>query len=442
MPWSPGTHVVHLVLAVLIATCLASGWALLPATVALWILVMLASVLVDAVVRRLRRQPRAVAPGAHLDAAPTPPPTPAMLAPLRAPAVHAEAGAEIQHVTTREWRRHVCDVEPFDNERFPREGICTTKSLFLRAGDVLVLRFHPEGAATGRHLSWPCDLHHAQARAYQRVEVYAGRETRLPIASTGVYSLGIGQDAPGASTAPGCIGVWLCVPQADALSLSIDPVHGSACHYERGAAGGLVVRIEGEHEYRRHARLPTRSIRQVPRAAALLFASAQDHWDAAGIDRPQSHIDPQCESLYRWYLQLSRGDVLALEYAWQAAPFGQVLRFPRDNASTSTSGSLSVYRFVRGPQLHGCWSGAASARGIDAFTCDADGIYCLELALLGPPEWRTRPLADFIDLRLWGAFLQRPRALRDFDLREGSVEGWYWQLMPVPRGLVARASDA
>ncbi|MCD9028342.1 hypothetical protein LDO26_08985 [Luteimonas sp. BDR2-5] len=432
MPWTPGTHVVHLALALLIAGCLASGWALLPATIAIWILVMLVSVLVDCLFRARGTRPSAAGAGAGDSPTATLPVESVTLDPPRSAPLRADARATPGDATPREWRRHVDDIVPFDNERFPRSGICTTTSLFLRAGDVLVLRFHAPGEPRDLASSWPCDLCHAGTR--QRFDVRTDVETRLPIAHTGVYSLGIGQDAPGAPAAAGSIGVWLCVPGPDALSLPLAPADTAACRYETDADGGLLARIEGETHREDHARLPAREIREVPHGAALLFASAQDCWDVAGIARPGADWLSDHHHLHRWYLQLSRGDVLALEYAWQAVEFDQVLRLPRDNSTSHTNGELSVYRFVRGPALHHQWVDALSPRGIDEFTCDADGIYCLELECFGPPEWRTRPASDFIDLRLWGAFLQRPHVLRGFDLREGSVEGWYRQLMPVPRG--------
>lgn len=427
MSWSPGQHAVLLGLALVLALRLASGWAVLPATLVLWVALLLAAGLVDALFRR-RRTGVPAAQGEHEPAAPAG----AALAPLHGPVPRAIAMAMPSAAPAgREWRRHVADLAPFHNERYPRADICATHEVFLRAGDVLLLRFHPDAQDGGDvPAHWPCDLCAPEPGARRLFEVGSGDETRIAIERSGVYSLGIGQDAPGAPAAAGSIGIWLAVPSPDALSLPLEPAHGAGCRYEQDADGGVVVRIEGERPLQAHARLPSRALREVPRGACLLFASAADVWDVSGVGDPASDWLVQYRHLHRWYLQLSQGDVLVLEQAWRTGELDRPL--PRDDGATGfTDARLRLYAFVRGPSLHD--GGAVDGR--DALTCGADGFHCLELELHGPPEWRGRPATDFVDLRLWGAFLQRPQALRDFDLRDGRVEDWYRMPMPVPRDL-------
>ena len=94
--------------------------------------------------------------------------------------------------------------------------------------------------------------------------------------------------------------------------------------------------------------------------------------------------------------------------------------------------ALTLEKFVRGPSVmvvrDGVSAGAVSA------VCPDDGFYTLELKIYGPAAWRERPAEAFLQFRLWGEFLQRPGSIRDFDLREGWIEDWYRQHMPVPRG--------
>lgn len=420
MSWTPGQHFILLGLALTLALRLASGWAVVPATFVMWVVLVLLVALVDGVFRRRKAKPAAAEDEADGSEAPV-----VALAPLEGDPRRVDASPG---PAAREWRRHVLDTGMFHNERYPRQDICSTEELFLREGDALLLRFHP-GRAVDAPARWRCDLYEpGGGRSWH--EVGRDAETRIPILRTGVHSLGIGQVDGDADGPGGQIGVWLAVPSPDALSLPLEPVEASTCHYERDASGGLVARIGGEHHQHVHARLPAHRPERLPQGAMLLFASADDAWDMQGIADPSVDWLGQYRHLYRWYLQLSRGDVLVLEQAWRRGLFGATLDFG-DGSSSQTDGSLRLYRFVRGPHLHA--EGASD--GLHAFTCDADGIYCLELELFGPPGWRTRPATDFIDLRLWGAFLQRPQVVRDFELREGSVEGWYRMTMPVPRGL-------
>ncbi|MCL1579600.1 hypothetical protein M3O57_01885 [Xanthomonas nasturtii] len=92
---------------------------------------------------------------------------------------------------------------------------------------------------------------------------------------------------------------------------------------------------------------------------------------------------------------------------------------------------MRLFKLVRGPDLAHVWASAAPA-DCTQLTCPADGDYCLELRLFGPPAWRTQPVSSFVDLRLWGAYLQRPQSLRAFALQDVWVEDWYRQVMPVP----------
>ncbi|KRG83711.1 hypothetical protein ABB34_11130 [Stenotrophomonas daejeonensis] len=426
MNWSPGRHCIHLCLALVLAARLASGWALLPATLVLWVALALLAGLVDALFRR--RAPTLAAAESQ-EGEPRGVSSAAALAPLHGPVPRADA-LSAPAAAGREWRRHVADIEPFHNERYPRAGICITQDLFLRAGDVLLLRFHSAARDGQEPVRWPCDLCPPGQGGRRWFDVGSREETRILIEHAGVHSLGIGQDDPGSATGCGSIGVWLGVPTPEALSLPLEPAPASACRYEHDRAGGLVVRIEGEDRPPAHARLPVHEPAGVPQGAVLLFANAADAWDVAGITDPAIDWLVQYRHLHRWYLQLSRGDVLVLEQAWQAGEFDR--RLPREDSATGfTDGSLRLYGFVRGPGLYD----GGTTDGRHALTCDADGFYCLELELHGPPEWRGRPATDFVDLRLWGAFLQRPRAVRDFDLREGRVEDWYRMLMPVPRGM-------
>lgn len=425
MSWSPGQHAVLLGLALVLALRLASGWAVLPATLVLWVALVLAAGLVDALFRRRRTGPAAAQVGHESSIT-----TSATLAPLHSPVPRATA-MPASAPAGREWRRHVVDLAPFHTERYPRADICATHEMFLRAGDVLLLRFHPDTPDEGRAPArWPCDLCAPEQGARRWFDVGGVDETRIAIERTGVHSLGIGQDAPGAPAAAGSIGIWLAVPTPDALSLPLEPAHGAGCRYGHDADGAVVVRIEGERPLQTHARLPSHTVREVPHGACLLFASAADAWDVSGVGDPASDWLAQYRHLHRWYLQLSQGDVLVLEQAWRAGELDRPL--PRDDGATGfTDARLRLYAFVRGPSLHD--GGAVDGR--DALTCGADGFHCLELELHGPPEWRGRPATDFVDLRLWGAFLQRPQALRDFDLRDGRVEDWYRMPMPVPRDL-------
>ncbi|MFT3721629.1 hypothetical protein [Pseudorhodoferax sp.] len=430
---TPGQHFIHACLALVLAMRLASGWGVLPATLSLWVVLLLLAGLVDALFQRRFGPPQVPAVDVH---PPTAAPAPVFrLEPL--PRLPPRADA-VRHTAPagREWRRHAADIDVYCNERYPAgTGFCAIYELFLREGDALLLRFHPDAQAGRAHAHWRCDLWRQEeegrrAEESKQIDVGSGAEARIRIERTGVYALGVGQGID-PSTSEGRIGVWVAVPSADALSPSLKPATISGCRYARTADGDLVVRIEHECAWQTHARLPQREIHRVPQGALLLFANTTDAWDASGIADPASDWQSSFRHLHRWYFQLSRGDVLVLERAWQAGLFGQ--RLPDEDGFVGfTNRDLHLYKFVRGPHLS---YRDSSTDGRQVITCDADGFYCLELALHGPPPWRGRPSTDFVDLRLWGAFLQRPQALRDFDLREGRVEDRYRMLMPVPRGL-------
>ncbi|MFL7981867.1 hypothetical protein [Xanthomonas vasicola] len=135
--------------------------------------------------------------------------------------------------------------------------------------------------------------------------------------------------------------------------------------------------------------------------------------------------------LHPYFLRVTQGDLLTLELAWAATHFDRPLPLP-DQCTGRTQGEVRLFKLVRGPELEHM---RASAKAADCtqLTCPADGDDCLELRLFGPPAWRTQPVSSFVDLRLWGAYLQRPHRLRDFALENVWVEDWYQQLMPVPR---------
>ena len=151
---SPGALLVKLGLAFALALQLASGWAVIPATVVLWVALVVAVGLIDDFFDL-----RAQAGKSGIEPAPEAPPVdgtrprlPWLSAPLRADALAPrEAGGD-------GWCRHVFDLSAFYNERWPRDGICSSTDLFLREGDVLLLRFHPDPADGEPPAHWTVDL--------------------------------------------------------------------------------------------------------------------------------------------------------------------------------------------------------------------------------------------------------------------------------------------
>lgn len=188
--------------------------------------------------------------------------------------------------TPRQWRRHIIDVAAYEEERYPRQDVCTTVDVFLRAGDALVLAFHPAPNDGDAPAQWRCDLWRPAANHPQWVDVFATREVRVPVGQTGVYSVGIGQ-AYGPS--PGVVSLWVCVPEPDRLALPWRPAHGSHLRYEQCDDGTPRVRIEDEARVLPHAQLETTTVSAAPSRSVLLFGSAQDAWDVTAASDPPRH---------------------------------------------------------------------------------------------------------------------------------------------------------
>ncbi|MCL1579601.1 hypothetical protein M3O57_01880 [Xanthomonas nasturtii] len=128
-----------------------SGWALAPAGFVVWLCIALVAAGID----RLFTSPPVEVPAAPPAAENTKDSTgPAHELP-RLPKLEAAARRGVEDsaraTSVRQWRRHIADVVPYEEERYPRQGICTTVQWFLRAGDQLVLAFHPDA-----HGSTPC----------------------------------------------------------------------------------------------------------------------------------------------------------------------------------------------------------------------------------------------------------------------------------------------
>lgn len=421
MYWTLGQFLIALGLALMLALRLASGWALLPATFALLLLLLVLAAIVDGLNQK-KPPEQAAAEGTE------PPETEvprAKLPLIEGKPVHLD---DLPEYEGRQWRRRVAVLGAYYNERYPREGICTDKDLFLREGDELLLRYHPP--ADSQETSWRCDfwpLNHGE-EARQWFDVGDDECTRIPIRQTGVYSVGVMQGQQDFdSVTEGHVSIWLIVPSPDALSLSLRPAGYWRYHYARTAEGGLLVQ-SGHDGYLYTQALPVTDYGQ-PQGGALLFANARDDWDTSEVSEDERHDGKKRFSYtYRWYMQLSRGDVLLLELAWG----NDVV----DSLPNGIWGSLSFDRFVSGEVLV---CSPEPYRQSREFTIDADGFYYLDLYLYGD-EWQQRPSTDFVELRLWGLFLQRPKQLRDFDLCKGRVANWGWKkqmLMPVPRDLVA-----
>ncbi|WDJ91009.1 hypothetical protein JH302_06745 [Xanthomonas campestris] len=427
-----GRRCLELALAIMLALQSTTGWTVLLAVVVYWVVVVVVAGLIDE-----RAEARAnVAgepPGAaavsdtpansnsnsnskstiRLAALPNTPLRPADLRP----------GLD----TPRQWRRHVIDIAAYEEERYPRQDVCTTVDVFLRTGDALVLAFHRAPNDGDAPAQWRCDLWRPAANHPQWLDVFATREVRVSVGQTGVYSVGIGQ-AYGPS--PGVVSLWVCVPEPDRLALPWRPAHGSHLRYEQCDDGTPRVRIEDEARVLPHAKLETTTMRAAPSGSVLLFGSAQDAWDVTAASDPASSWREENTHLHRYFLQLSQGDVLTLECAWAAEHFDQPLPLP-DNCTGCTQGELRVFKLVRGPDLEHLWA-SATTPACRQITCIADGFYCLEVRLFGPAAWRTRPSSAFVDIRLWGAFVQRPQAVRAFALRDVMVEDWYRDVLPLP----------
>lgn len=326
------------------------------------------------------------------------------------------------------WYKHLADLGIGYNERWPRAGICSSTTWLLRAGDVLLLRFFPPAAGRAAH---HCDFGGPGAAACRPISVRADREMRLPIAETGLYRVGVGESSAGAGDA-GAIAVWLQVPEADRISLSNETRIVGGYRYLRRSDGALQVEICDEDQSPLLARVDSIAMTALPCGAMLLFDPDQMPWDVESVPDPVSDWRARWRHQFRWYVQLCRGDVLAMEYVWHDKLLDQ--RVELGDATGSTGGRLEVTGFVRTPTVFSSDSG----RGLESFVCQQDGFHFVELQMFGPPEWRGRPSQDFVAPRLWGLRLQRPSALRDFDLAQAWIEHWHQRLVPVPHAVIAR----
>ncbi len=185
--------------------------------------------------------------------------------------------------SVRQWRRHIVDVAPYEEERYSRQGICTTVELFLRAGDQLVLAFHSDANGSSPAAEWRCDLWSPEAAQSHWLDVPANGEMDVPVTRPGEYLIGIGQAY---GHRPGVIGLWLRVSEPDRLALPLEPAFGSTLRYARRDDGAAVVHIEDEAHVWSHARLETLPVHGVPAGSALLFASADDVWDVSACSDP------------------------------------------------------------------------------------------------------------------------------------------------------------
>ncbi|WP_295932851.1 hypothetical protein [uncultured Xanthomonas sp.] len=422
MSVSVGTRVLRLALALALALHSASGWAVLPATLVYWVLVVLVAAAIDrAMARRTAGSTAAASLGPAIGEAGVTP-APARLPPPAQPVI-PPAAMRARPSGPRQWRRHLEDIVPFPEERFPRQGICTASELVLSAGDALVLAFHP--AADGP-AQWRCDLLAPGATQAQWLDVAADAECVVPIVRTGVYSIGIGQAE---LQVPGTVALWRRVPEPERLALPVQPLRGTPLAYAQRPDGSLAVTEAPARDAWPLAQLPPRCVAHVPVAAALLFAGAERAWDVHGA--PDTEVaDPSDDVVvHRHFLQLSQGDVLVLEAVWTSGLFGQPLPVP--GGSRPTDGELGLFALLHGSQLMALRPSAATPACVEV-VCPVDGLYCLELRLFGPAAWRDRAVETFVDLRLWGAFVQCPSRLRAFSLQQVWVGDRDRQCLPVP----------
>lgn len=421
--------------AVLVANLLVSGWWVPVLAVAIWIGLVLLAALIGSLL------PKAT------ETVTEPEPFPASV-PLKAPAlglVHATSEQMTTHMRAthpdaqgQAWYGLLDEIGICFNERWPRTDICSAREFFLRKGDRLLLRYIPPPGESPGH-RWPCDFAgrwRGGELARQLVQVGTEQPQRFVIDHDGLYEVGIGQgsDPRGGE---GAIAVWLETDSLDRLSLSSDPQQESHVAWTELAEGEWRVQIDREAYALDRATMPQRVVGAVPAEATLLFDAQTQAWDEASIADPHSDWDHDLRHLYRYYFQLSRGDVLAVEYAWEASRFGLDLEHP--GGTTCTDGHLELSQFVRSPTLlseHSGWlDGEAGPRRIKLVTCPADGLYQIDLELRGPPEWRGRASGEFVQVRVWGALLRRPGEVRDFALVQGWVHQWYRRTIPVPRAV-------
>lgn len=421
--------------AVLVANLLVSGWWVPVVAVAIWIGLILLMTVIGSL---LPQAPETVA---------APEPFPAS-APLPAPApeiVRATYGQVTAHMQAahpdaqgQAWYGLLDEIGISFNERWPRTDICSTREFFLRRGDRLLLRYvPPPGASPG--YTWPCDFAGrwlGGEAERQLVRVGTEQPQRFVIEHDGLYEVGVGQgtDARGGE---GVIAVWLETDSLDRLSLSSDPQQESHASWTELGDGEWRVQIDREALALDRAAMPQQVVGAVPAEAVLLFDAQAQAWDEASIADPHSQWDRDVRHLYRYYFQLSRGDVLAVERAWETSRFGLDLEQP--GSISDTDGRLELSQFVRSPTLlseHSEWgAGGAGSQRVTLVSCPADGLYQVDLELRGPADWRGRPSSEFLQLRVWGAMLRRPQAVRDFALVQGWVHDWYRRTIPVPRSV-------
>jgi len=419
---SAGTRVLRLALALALALHSASGWAVLPATLAYWVLVVLVAAAIDHAMARRTAGGAAAMSMAAAAGETGATPAPARLPPPAQPVLPAAAARESSS-GLRQWRRYLDDITPFPEERLPRPGICTTREQVLYAGDALVLVFHPVADGPAQ---WRCDLLAPGAVRARWLDVAAHAECVVPIMQTGVYSIGIGQAE---LSVPGTVALWLRVAEPERLSLPLQPLRGTPMAYAQRPDGALAVDDAPGRDGWPLAQLPPRCVAGVPAGGALLFASAGRSWDVPGVADGAAADAADGAVLHRQFLQLSQGDVLVLEAAWTAGLFGQPLSVP--SATRPTVGELRLFALLHGPQLVALCPSAAAPACVEV-VCPVDGLYCLELRLSGPPAWRDRAAADFIDVRLWGAFVQSASRLRAFSLQQVWVGDRDRHCLPVP----------
>ncbi|WP_187291798.1 hypothetical protein [Xanthomonas vasicola] len=146
-----GAHCVHLALALVVAWQATSGWAVVPASIVFWLCIALVAAGIDRVFASHPAEVQAT----HSASGDTGDGNLAAQVIVRLPRLDAAAKRGIEKTVhdalVRQWRRHIVDVTPYEEERYPRQGICTTVELFLRAGDRLVLAFHPDANASPLH---------------------------------------------------------------------------------------------------------------------------------------------------------------------------------------------------------------------------------------------------------------------------------------------------
>ncbi|RPE81327.1 hypothetical protein [Vulcaniibacterium tengchongense] len=425
--------------AVLVASRLASGAWVLPLAFAIWIGLVLLMALAGALLPTRKPVRAAAAPSppwtarggaaeplAEPQARLLPPVT--GIAPAQAPLPHPEPDGHA-------WYRLLDETGIHFNERWPRADICSTREFFLRKGDRLLLRYVPAGTSDR---DWYCDIHgrwRGGELPLQRFRVEAERPHRLAIPEDGLYEIGIAQGAPDGS-AQGTVSIWLEADSPDRLALGCEPQCESRANWRR-VDGEWRVEIEHEAHALDRAKMPVAEVHAVPAGAVVLFDPQVQAWDETSIADPHLDWERDRRHLYRHYLQLSRGDVVAVEYAWQASRFGAEFAVP--GGTGLSDGQLELSQFVRGPtvlQAHSGWDGGeAGCRRVVLATVPDSGFYQVDLSLSGPASWRGRPSADFVQLRVWGALLRRPQAVRDFALVHGRVHDWYRRLLPLPREL-------